>query len=211
MSITTCIEVCRLKAGYEHSVLHDISFSVIRAQTTVIIGQSGSGKSTLLKTMVGLIPPLEGEIRYFDKSLASISEHERAAFYRNLGVLYQSSALLNSQNVLENISLPLRMHYPQAPLALVREMVRLRLEQVGLPNTEKLFPSQLSGGMRKRIGLARALILDPQIIYCDEPTAGLDPVTASGIDRLILKLKKELGVTFVVVTHDLDSIDRIAD
>lgn len=211
MNQTPSIEVQNLSAGYEKPVLNDISFHIYKASTTVIIGRSGCGKSTLLKTMVGLLPPLAGKIYFFGKSLDSMSENQHPDFYRNLGVLYQNSALLNSMNIIENISLPARLHFPDTPEEVITEMVRLRLNQVGLKGVEWLYPSQLSGGMRKRVGLARALILDPEIIFCDEPSAGLDPVTAVGIDHLILALRDQLGVTFVVVTHELASIREIAD
>lgn len=211
MTEKPCIEVCNLDAGYGNPILTDVSFAIHRASTTVVIGRSGCGKSTLLKTMIGLIPPLAGKIRYFGEDLDLADELQLSSLYRSLGVLYQGSALLNSLTAAENISLPVRLHYPDTPGELVAEMVRLRLGQVGLPGVQDHYPSQLSGGMRKRVGLARALILDPEIIFCDEPSAGLDPVTAAGIDRLILSLRDQLGVTFVVVTHELASIREIAD
>ncbi len=212
MNADNLIEVRDLSAGYQDNpVLRDVSFDVPRASTTVIMGRSGCGKSTLMKTMIGLLRPLAGEIVYGGSSLSSFSEKGMRAFYRRLGVLFQGSALLNSLCVSDNVSLPLRLRYPGMPRQLVEEMVAARLAQVGLPGVESVFPGALSGGMRKRVGLARALIMDPQIIFCDEPTAGLDPISSAGIDDLILSLRDQLGVTFVVVTHELASIQRISD
>ncbi len=205
------IEIESLSAGYQQAILRDVSFSVPGASTSVIIGRSGCGKTTLLKTMIGLILPLSGTIHYFGRPLNPKSEKEQRALYQRIGILYQGSALLNSLSVQENISLPLCIHHPEMPKDFVDEMVALRLEQVGLPRAARLFPAELSGGMRKRVGLARALILDPDIIFCDEPSAGLDPSTAAGLDQLILSLRDRLGVTFVVVSHELASIRTIAD
>lgn len=212
MATADLIEVNDLSAGYQDSqVLSNVTFKVPRASTTVIMGRSGCGKSTLMKTMIGLLKPLAGEIVYRGAKLSAFSEKELRAFYRSLGVLFQGSALLNSLSVADNVSLPLRLHCPKMPRQMLEEMVAMRLAQVGLQGVETVFPGALSGGMRKRVGLARSLIMDPEIIFCDEPSAGLDPITAVGIDDLILSLRDQLGVTFVVVTHELASIHRISD
>ena len=207
----TAISVEHLGVGYDETpILEDLSFRVNRGEITVILGRSGCGKSTLLKTLLGLLPPLSGRVRFFGRPVDYDSEACLKNIYKQIGVLYQGSALLNSLTLYHNIGLPLRMHFPHLPDALEREMICSRLSQVGLLDSLHKYPAELSGGMRKRAALARAMILDPDIIFCDEPSAGLDPITAVGLDQLMLNLKEHLGITFVVVTHELRSIENIA-
>ncbi|MCP5047045.1 MAG: ATP-binding cassette domain-containing protein [bacterium] len=202
----------QLSVGYDGvTVLDGLNFVVQPGEITVILGKSGCGKSTILKTLIGLIPPLAGDVYFMEERLDFFSEHSLKTLYKRIGVLYQGSALLNSFDLYSNISLPLRMHYPGLPGEIEREMVYSRLSQVGLLESREKYPSELSGGMRKRAALARAMITDPDIIFCDEPSAGLDPITAAELDGLMLNLKELFGITFLVVTHELRSIDKIAD
>ncbi len=206
------IKVDRLDVGYEDvTVLEELDFTVTAKEITVILGKSGCGKSTILKTLIGLIPPISGEIYFFGEKVDYSSELTMKNLYKKIGVLYQSSALLNSLSLYENIALPIRMHFEHLPRDIEKEMVYSRLSQVGLQGSINKLPAELSGGMRKRAALARAMILDPEIIFCDEPSAGLDPITAAGLDELMLNLKQHFGITFLVVTHELRSIEKIAD
>ncbi len=210
--IEDIIEVNRLDVGYkDEAVLTGLNFTIKAKEITVILGKSGCGKTTILKTLIGLIPPLSGDVFFFGGKVDYYSEKSLNNLYRKIGVLYQSSALLNSFNLYENIALPIKMHYRSLPKEIEREMVYTRLSQVGLVESSHKYPAELSGGMRKRAALARAMVLDPDIILCDEPSAGLDPITAAGLDRLMIDLKQHLGMTLVVVTHELRSIDKIAD
>lgn len=205
------IRVERLVAHYgDFLVLNDISFEVPRGKIFVIIGGSGCGKSTLLKQMTGLLKPTSGSIWYGDEDIALLDEEQLAHIQRNLGIAFQSSGLFNSMTVGDNVALPLR-EFGNLHKELIDSVVRLKLSLVGLEDSENLMPDELSGGMRKRAGLARAIALDPPIVFFDEPSAGLDPIMASGLDDLILKLNRLLGTTFVIVTHELDSIRKIAD
>jgi len=208
----TIIKVENLSVGYNGKpVLRDVNFEIPAARITVILGQSGCGKSTILKTLIGLNPPIAGEVHYFGHPVDYASEDSLKRLYRRIGVLYQGSALLNSFNLYDNIALPLKMHHHHLPAAVENQMVYARLAQVGLQDSGEKFPAELSGGMRKRAALARAMISDPDIIFCDEPSAGLDPITAAELDRLMINLKKHFGMTFVVVTHELRSIEAVAD
>jgi phospholipid/cholesterol/gamma-HCH transport system ATP-binding protein len=206
------IRVRRLDAGYDgQAVLHNLDFAIAKGRITVIVGESGSGKSTLLKTLIGLIPPLSGEIELAGEAVDFRSERALHRLYRRIGVLYQNSALLNSLSLYDNVALPIRMHHRDWSRAKEAELVRTMLDQVGLLDCEEKMPYELSGGMRKRAALARAMVLEPDLIFFDEPSAGLDPITSSGLDELLRGLQTGHGVTFIVVTHELRSIARIAD
>ncbi len=194
----------------ETKVLDNVSLSVPRGVVQVIIGGSGCGKTTLLKHLCGLIKPTGGEILFQGKNVVAMDEDELAMMQRGIGIAFQSSGLFNSMTVGDNVALPLR-EYTTMDEFLIQAVVRMKLGFVGLSGLEDAMPSELSGGMRKRAGLARAIALDPPVVYFDEPSAGLDPIMAAGLDDLILDLNKLLGITFVIVTHELDSIRKIAD
>jgi len=207
----TMIEVRNLVTHYgETKVLDDVSFAVLRGEIFVIVGGSGCGKTTLLKHMCGLLKATSGEIIYQGRDIAKMDEDELALMQRSIGIAFQSSGLINSMTIGDNVALPLR-EYGNMDEKLIDAVVRMKLSLVGMAEAQHLMPSELSGGMRKRAGLARAIALDPPLVYFDEPSAGLDPIMASGLDDLILDLRELLGITFVIVTHELDSIRKVAD
>lgn len=208
---TVAIAVDHLEMAYGDSVIQrDLNFTVRTGEVFVIMGDSGSGKSTLLRHLIGLQRPAKGKIRYGDTDFWALNETERRHFSRHFGVLYQSGALWSSMTLAQNVALPLH-EYTDYTEREVAELVSFKLSLVGLAGFEDFYPSEISGGMRKRASLARAMALDPEILFFDEPSAGLDPISSKRLDDLILELRDSLGSTIVVVTHELASIFAIAD
>lgn len=205
------IAVRNLTIGYgDHVIQRDLSFRVEKGQIFVVMGGSGCGKSTLLRHMVGLMQPIAGEVSYRGESFWPSSEEQRTALKRYFGVLFQRGALWSAMTLAENVALPLEQ-FTALSKAEIDELAAYKLALVGLSGYENYYPAQVSGGMQKRAGLARAMALDPEILFFDEPSAGLDPVNARMLDDLMLSLRDSLGATFVVVTHELESIFTIGD
>src|SRR5467141_2927754 len=206
----TIIEVSDLVRKFgDRTVLDNISFNVHRAETVVIMGGSGCGKSTLLRHMIGSMKPTSGVVKLFGEEITTMKERELERVRLRFGMLFQSGALLASQTVGENVALPLLQHTDKS-VDEIEEIVKRKLQMVGLTGFEDLKPDEISGGMKKRVGLARALALDPELLFSDEPTSGLDPIMTAVVDQLTLKLTREAGMTAVVVTHDMTSAFRIA-
>lgn len=208
---TPHITVTDLTIQYGSFVLmHDVSFTIQRGETFVIMGASGCGKSTLLKVLIGLKAPSKGKVLFGDTNFWDVAPEERDTLMRRAGILFQSGGLWSSMTLAENIALPLGQ-YTSLSRKEIRELASYKLSLVGLAGFEDYYPSEISGGMQKRAGLARALALDPEIVFFDEPSAGLDPVSARLLDDLIIELRNSLGTTIVVVTHELASIFSIAN
>ena len=204
------VECKNLVVGYEKPILEGIDLTIAEGEIVALLGSSGSGKTTVMRTIIGLQPPLSGEVRLFGENLYKIPLDDRHRLLRRTGTAFQQDALFGSTSVGDNVALPLR-ELTDLPVPIVREMVRNRLGLVELGGFEFRDPTSLSGGERKRAALARASILDPEILFCDEPSAGLDPQIAAGIDDVLLRFREVLGTTLVVVTHELASIRTIAD
>ena len=205
------IEVNDFTAAYDDTVVLDnLSFQVYRGEIFIILGGSGCGKSTLLKHMIGLYKPAAGSILIGGDDICIAEGQKRRDILRRIGVMYQSGALFGSMTLLENVRLPLE-EFTSLPAEAIDLIARMKLKLVGLAGAEHQMPSELSGGMQKRAAIARAMALDPEILFLDEPSAGLDPITSAGVDDLILRLSRNMKITFVVVTHELPSIEKIAD
>ena len=210
---TPIIRIRHLRNQFGTQVVHDnLDLDVRRGEIIGVVGGSGSGKSVLMRSIVGLREPDAGEIEVLGVDARSQHEHDRLAIQRNTGVLFQDGALFSSLTVGENVQVPLKEHHPDLPETLLYELALLKVKLAGLPSEALAkYPSQLSGGMRKRAGLARALAMDPPLLFLDEPTAGLDPIGAAAFDQLTRTLQQALGLTVFLITHDLDTLYTICD
>ena len=205
------IKITDLVVKYDGRVVLDsLNLDIFQGESIAILGKSGCGKSTLLRHIIGLNRPASGQILIRGQDITQMTEEERVKIFKKVGMLFQSAALFNSMTIGDNVALPLREH-TKLEESTIRIMTKMKLDLVGLAGFESFKPAKLSGGMKKRAGLARSLAMDPEILFCDEPSAGLDPIVAAGIDNLILKLKKAFKMTIVVVTHELASVEIIAD
>ncbi len=205
------VRIDRLKARYgDTDVLRGVDATFAKGEISVVLGASGSGKTTLFRHIIGLLSPQSGRIEVLGTDLAEASEPELESVRRRVGVLFQQGALLSSISVFDNVRVPLEQH-ANLPDPIIDTIVRTKLALVGLDSAADALPSALSGGMRKRAGLARALALDPEILLCDEPSSGLDPPTARSLDRLLRDLQRQLGMTMIVITHDIASVRMTAD
>ncbi len=209
---TPLIDVRHVSTRFGEAVVHDdVSLTVYRGEVFAIAGGNGSGKSTLLREMIGLLAPTSGTIRVFGRECTGLGEAGVRALHRRCGVMFQHGALFSSLTVADNVAVPLREHTRLSP-GLIRDLAMFKVALTGLPpSAADKYPNELSGGMRKRAALARAIALDPELLFLDEPTSGLDPISAGAFDDLVKELKKLLGLTIVMVTHDLDSLWRVAD
>lgn len=206
------IEIVDLHKSFgTHKVLTGINLSIPAGSTCVILGGSGSGKTVLMKHMIGLLKPDTGRVMVDGEDIVPMGAEQLEVLRRKFGMVFQAAALFDSMTVYENVSFPLREHRKDLAEEQMRELVREKLQIVGLKNVEEKFPADLSGGMRKRVGLARAIVMDPKIVLYDEPTTGLDPITTDYVDEMILDAKKQLGVTSVVISHDIASAFKVAD
>ena len=205
------IQVKNLVAAYgDRVVLKGVNLDIYPGESIAILGRSGCGKSTLLRHMIGLMKPVEGQVLIKGHDFGNMDDDGRVEIFKKIGMLFQSAALFNSMTVGDNVSFPLREH-TDLEESTIQIMMKMKLDLVGLTGFDTFKPAQLSGGMKKRAGLARAIAMDPEILFCDEPSAGLDPVVAAGLDNLILKLKKAFKMTIVVVTHEMASVFKMAD
>jgi phospholipid/cholesterol/gamma-HCH transport system ATP-binding protein len=209
-SLSPIISVRDLTAGYGDSIiLKDVSFDVLEGEVLAVLGRAGCGKSTLFKSMIGLVKPVTGEVIIDGECVCPAAEGGCEGVLRKIGVMFQSGALFSSMTLAENVAFPLRQ-FADLPERNIEQLVVLKLAEVGLTGREKLLPSELSGGMQKRAALARAMALDPKILFFDELSAGLDPVTSAAMDKLVLRITETLGTTVVMVTHELSSILAVA-
>jgi len=208
----TPVEVRNLRTQFGDNVVHEsLDFKVSSGEILGLVGGSGSGKTVLMNTLLGLKEPDGGNVFYFGQDRSDLSFQNRQSLNNIMGVLFQGGALFSSMTVRQNIMIPLREH-SNLPLPLMRELADMKIHMVGLPaHAATLYPADLSGGMRKRAGLARALAMDPKLLFLDEPTAGLDPIGASAFDQLILDLREAMGLTILMITHDLDTLFTICD